>query len=214
MTREAGRYFLVTTKHFRLRLSQSKTFIWNWSPKKVMIFDLCLHKWSYLLLWNARHVFLQRTTSIIKIVKLTDHTCASNDLTNFECEAHYDRKRKLYKMLRISHKKLVKTLWVKVIFCLPICSYLLCWDAWHVPFATHTLNYKTPHSHRIKATNSHANELNTHTVQNLMLIRFKSRKEFTLKSSDIPKRLRKKKSFDVFLIAVAFSEYINLLNSF
>ena len=47
-----------------------------------------------------------------------------------------------------------------------------------------------------------------------MLIRFKSRKEFTLKSSDIPKRLRKKKSFDVFQIAVAFSEYINLLNSF
>ena len=123
--------------------------------------------------------FCNAQLQLKKIVKLTDHTCASNDLTNFECEAHYDRKRKLYKMLRISHKKLVKTLWVKVIFCLPICSYLLCWDAWHVPFATHTLNYKTPHSHRIKATNSHANELNTHTVQNFMLIRFKSRKEFT-----------------------------------
>ena len=100
---------------------------------------------------------------------------------NFECEVQTMNGNGSYVVIFWNFPiKTCETLWVKVIFfCLPICSYLLCWDAWHVPFATHTLNYKTPHSHRIKATNSHANELNTHTVQNFMLIRFKSRKEFT-----------------------------------
>ena len=113
--------------------------------------------------WNWRIILVLAT--IWQILNVEGHTMTGNgSYVNF---------------LDFPIKKLVKTLWVKVIFCLPICSYLLCWDAWHVPFATHTLNYKTPHSHRIKATNSHANELNTHTVQNFMLIRFKSRKEFT-----------------------------------
>ena len=146
----------------------------NKNPPKIRLENSC--NWQIIMFLKHFDIFwVHAMTGNWSYMKILKFSC-KNSWNHFGWEilsAHYDRKRKLYKMLRISHKKLVKTLWVKVIFCLPICSYLLCWDAWHVPFATHTLNYKTPHSHRIKATNSHANELNTHTVQNLMLICFK-----------------------------------------
>ena len=48
-------------------------------------------------------------------VKLTDHTCASNDLTNFKCKAQAMTGNGNFGiMLRLSPKKLVKTLWLNL----------------------------------------------------------------------------------------------------
>ena len=49
-----------------------------------------------------------------KFVKMTDHTCSCNDLTNFWYETRNDRKRKLFEYAGIWMEKLVKSLWVNL----------------------------------------------------------------------------------------------------
>ena len=60
--------------------------------------------------------------------KLTDHTCACNDLTNFEYEAHANRKRKLWEFVESCLYKLVK--WLELNLILAGFSHLkLLWHA-------------------------------------------------------------------------------------
>ena len=49
-----------------------------------------------------------------KIVKLTDHTCACNDLTNFECGAQVTRNGSLCQFAATCMEKLVKSLVVNL----------------------------------------------------------------------------------------------------
>ena len=73
-----------------------------------------------LFLWKEEaHIWtkLQKLAKneIKKFVKKTDHTCARNGLTNFECRAQTgNRKRKLYKFSETCMEKFVKSLWVNL----------------------------------------------------------------------------------------------------
>ena len=68
----------------------------------------------------ARHSWakLQKPAKnvILKIVKLTDHTCACNDLTNFECESQATGNGRCENFQKLAWKHLVKSSWANLFF--------------------------------------------------------------------------------------------------
>ena len=58
----------------------------------------------------------RQKTGFIKFVKLTDHTCACNNLTHFECEVQATGNGSYVNLQKLPWEKLVKSPWANLFF--------------------------------------------------------------------------------------------------
>ena len=81
---------------------------------------LCQEKSSHgIFLWQYRATVGSNSKfppkmRFKKFVKMTDHTCSCNDLTNFWYETRNERKWKLFEYAGLWFEKLMKSLWVNL----------------------------------------------------------------------------------------------------